>query len=845
MDHRLNELYKKAIEQTKMKVSEDIERFLGEKSIAPSFNNYLDERIHYVEQIWVNVWLNMTNNDVPRKEKKRYLYEKDYVVDGVDKKLINKIFRNEMKLITPFDVFEWLNENYRGNEYAWQQLYSHARSQLLQKQKDEALAEKRSKVIRELEAMAKNKIDHNKELFYIHLRNEVASKFKKDVETKKKFSSVETHRIEEKLIEQGSFQFNEYTIMKSFFDELTGGVHKLVSWEYEIYQNRYEKHVRTFLDELITKAIFDEIPKQIAELYFELIGEQISKKTIKEMVSEQLFKLKLDLFSKISEEYAEDLLKLAEIPFSFEEHKKIYEFDLKERARRKAEELAEIERKKAEEKRVLEDIFGREYNPSAGRKIRYILHIGETNTGKTHHALEQMKRASTGLYLAPLRLLALEVYDKLNKEGINCGLKTGEEEKNVENASHLSCTVEMFYEKAFYDCIVIDEAQMIADRDRGFSWYKAITKANASEVHIIGSLNSKDMILQLLGDCDVEIHVYYREIPLVVEKKEFNIDQVKKGDALVCFSRKRVLETASKLENRRMKVSMIYGSMPPETRKKQIERFNNGEAKVIVATDAIGMGLNLPIRRIIFLENEKFDGVRRRRLTSQEVKQIAGRAGRKGIYDVGKVAFTKDIRVMKRLLEEDDKMIATFAIAPTTSIFERFQKYYRDLHKFFELWHKFESPKGTKKASLAEERELYSIIRDTEVEARLSMMDLYSFLHMPFSKKDPELIKQWRETMFAIIKRKEIPEPVVKRGSLEELELSYRAIGLYLMFLYRLNRGTEAIYWERVRDELSDDVHERLKTDVKKLTKKCRRCEKILPSNFSFQICDACHAARK
>ena len=317
-----------------------------------------------------------------------------------------------------------------------------------------------------------------------------------------------------------------------------------------------------------------------------------------------------------------------------------------------------------------------------------------------------------------------------------------------------------------------------------------------------------------------------------------------KGDALICFSRRRVLETASRLQNDGQSVSMIYGSMPPETRKKQIEQFNKGRTKVIVATDAIGMGLNLPIRRIVFLENEKFDGTRRRLLTSQEVKQIAGRAGRKGIYDVGKVAFTADIKKMRNLLLQEDEPVHTFAIAPTNSVFERFQRYYHDLGTFFELWGKFESPKGTKKASLSEEKTLYQLIAGTEIEARLSLMDLYGFLHLPFSKNESALTRQWEETMYSIIQGRELPEPIVKERSLEELELSYKAIGLHLLFLYRLDERTEAIYWERLREEVSDRVQDRLKTDIKKFVKKCKNCGKKLPWDHSFPTCDACHRAK-
>jgi ATP-dependent RNA helicase SUPV3L1/SUV3 len=246
----------------------------------------------------------------------------------------------------------------------------------------------------------------------------------------------------------------------------------------------------------------------------------------------------------------------------------------------------------------------------------------------------------------------------------------------------------------------------------------------------------------------------------------------------------------------------------------------------------------------VFLENEKFDGTKRRQLTSQEVKQIAGRAGRKGIYNIGKVAFTKEIKAMKKLLEQEDEPVHNFAIAPTNTVFERFQKYYRDLGTFFELWDKFESPKGTKKAALSEERELYEILQGTEIEARLSITDLYGFLHLPFSTREPELIKQWERTIRAIVEGGDLPEPEIKGRNLEQLELSYKAVGLHLLFLYRLEQRTEAIYWERIREEISDQVHERLKTDVKNMSKKCRTCGKKLSWDHGFQICDACHASR-
>jgi ATP-dependent RNA helicase SUPV3L1/SUV3 len=846
---KLTTIYPSAIEHTKMKVYEDIDRYLETKELLPSYEQYLADRGHYIEQIWINVWLNKSTNDVPKVEKKQYLSGKGFEVQGIDRKLFNKLFRDEMRTYQPFNVMEWLTETFAGNEKGWKNRYEQAKVDFEIREEQKRLGEKRQMLRNEIEKVAGAFLEENYQLFYLYVRYFVAVQLAADMKNNSKFQSVDTFALEEKLVDEGSFIPASYTTVATFFAELTGDIHNTVHWgrsyyEYQTYFFVYESLISDYLSELIPEKVFEELSLEFKDEFHEALHEDLSLSFMRGSIGQILYDVEGSFIEDIQEEYLSDLLRVAEIPFDLKIHKEIFEKDLFDREGKIAEELAAIQRKIEDEARMMENIFGQEYNPSLRRHIRYILHIGETNTGKTHHALERMKEAKSGLYLAPLRLLALEVYDKLNAEGTPCSLKTGEEEKMVLEANHISCTVEMFHEKEYYQVVVIDEAQMITDKDRGFSWYKAITKANAEEVHIIGSRNSKTMLLELLGDSDIDINEYSRDTPLEVESKEFHIKHVKKGDALICFSRRRVLETASRLQNDGHSVSMIYGSMPPETRKKQIQQFNSGKTKVIVATDAIGMGLNLPIRRIVFLENEKFDGTRRRLLTSQEVKQIAGRAGRKGIYNIGKVAFTSDIKKMKSLLLQVDEPVHTFSIAPTNSVFENFQRYYHDLGTFFELWGKFESPKGTKKASLIEEKTLYYIIQGTEIEARFSLMDLYGFLHLPFSKNEPVLTRQWEQTMSALVEGRDLPEPILKEGSLEELELTYKAIGLQLLFLYRLDERTEALYWERLREEISDKVQERLKTDIKKFVKKCKNCGKKLSWDHSFPICDACHTAR-
>ena len=846
---KLQQLREEAIEESKQKIEDDISSFLVKHEHCPSFEDYVKARKAYFHQVWMNSWLNKVTNDVLRSHKKAFLREKGYDIEGTDKKLINKLFRNEIRDYHPFHLLDWLKEN-PPSEDEWKVRHQRERETFLKKNKERKQASLQKEIQKEILSFIQDQMDERERHWYVELRFLLAKKLIHDISIKTKYRPIKPYLLEEKLEEEGTFTSDSFTTVSDFLLEFTGSIHKKNEhwdghgWEYETYLFPYERFVFYHSEQVVYRSLFQHIPEELLTAYENAFGQKLSEERLSRLSHHFLLTLKSSFFNLIQEEYVVDLKKLAEVPFDLETHLSMYERDVLEQENRKAAELAELKRKQEEEERMLIDIFGREYSPSFRGDIKYILHIGETNTGKTHYAINRMKQAKTGLYLAPLRLLALEVFDTLNADGTPCNLKTGEEEKEMPLANHVSSTVEMFREKDEYDVIVIDEAQMLADKDRGFSWYRAITKANAKEVHIIGSENVRELLLELVGDGQMEIHNYKRDIPLQVEPKEFQLRHAKKGDAVVCFSRKKVLDTASRLQNNGHKVSMIYGSMPPETRRKQMMQFINGKTDLIVSTDAIGMGLNLPIRRIVFLETDKFDGTRRRRLTSQEVKQIAGRAGRKGLYNEGKVAFTKDIKVMKHLLEQNDQSLQTFAIAPTSGVFERFQRYHHDLDTFFYLWEKFKSPFGTEKSALFEERELYTLIRDTDIEAKLSLNDLYGFLHLPFSKKEAQLTEQWLECMYAIVNGDELPEPRIKNQNLEQKEVSYKSVGLHLLFLYRLGRQTEAYYWERIRSEIADGVHESLRTEVTSLTQTCKQCGKKLPPNFGFPICDRCHGAR-
>ena len=262
------------------------------------------------------------------------------------------------------------------------------------------------------------------------------------------------------------------------------------------------------------------------------------------------------------------------------------------------------------------------------RRIEY--HWGPTNSGKTYSALNRLKTAKTGVYCGPLRLLATEVYEKLNASGVKCNLLTGQERIAVPGATHIACTIETLDIENYYDVAVIDEIQMIADENRGAAWTHALLGLNCTEIHLTGDERAKSIVEKLMKYTeDLLLFTEYKRLsPLTVQPILSTLDDLQPGDCIVAFSRK----TCHKLRNlveKRFKCSIIYGNLPPETRRVQARKFNEREeTKMLVATDAIGMGLNYNINRIIFYETEKNDGTRVRSLTPHEIRQISGRAGR-------------------------------------------------------------------------------------------------------------------------------------------------------------------------------------------------------------------------
>ena len=314
---------------------------------------------------------------------------------------------------------------------------------------------------------------------------------------------------------------------------------------------------------------------------------------------------------------------------------------------------------------------------SLNRKIHF--HLGPTNSGKTYQALIKLQSAKSGVYLAPLRLLAMEIRDRLMEAGVPCNLITGEERQLIPGAKHTACTVEMMNPNQVVDVAIIDEIQMLQDEARGYAWTAALIGAPAKEVFVCGANSVTAPCIRVVEALDEEYDITHleRKTPLLLEHeglsgKKYNRANLKgklqKGDAVIAFTRKDVLTLSARFRQWGHGVASIYGALSPEVRRTESRRFCEGEADILVATDAIGMGLNLPIRRVIFSSTDKFDGIASRPINATEVRQIAGRAGRFGIYDTGYVsAFENDelIHLEHMLTTSDVTDLEKLPISPS------------------------------------------------------------------------------------------------------------------------------------------------------------------------------------
>ena len=254
--------------------------------------------------------------------------------------------------------------------------------------------------------------------------------------------------------------------------------------------------------------------------------------------------------------------------------------------------------------------------------------LGPTNTGKTHIAIEKMLKFETGIFGLPLRLLAREVYENcVNKVGIEkVALITGEEKIIPSTANYFICTVESMPKNKEVEFIAIDEIQMCADRERGHIFTERMFESRGTKLTMfLGSQVMAKIIEELIDNVEFERKERFSKLSYSGIKK---ISRLDRKVAIIAFSIEEVYAIAELVRRQKGGAALVMGSLSPKTRNSQVGLYQSGDVDYLIATDAIGMGLNMDINEIYFSNLKKFDGKKTRRLNLIEMSQIAGRAGR-------------------------------------------------------------------------------------------------------------------------------------------------------------------------------------------------------------------------
>ena len=467
-----------------------------------------------------------------------------------------------------------------------------------------------------------------------------------------------------------------------------------------------------------------------------------------------------------------------------------------------AAERAEEERHAARTKESINLAeYPRSFEVASRMQRKFIALLGPTNSGKTHRAMEALAKAGSGVYLAPLRLLALENYERLQAarphgEPIKVSLVTGEERRLEEGATHVASTVEMLDTKTPVEVAVIDEIQMLADRDRGAAWTTAVVGAPANVVYLVGAPEARRAIEALAERLEVplEVHVLKRMGPLSMEPSSVRkLSNLRRGDAVICFSRREVLMWRDMITEKGLSVATVYGNLSPEVRRAQAERFREGQADIVVGTDALAMGLNMPIARIVMTTTVKYNGVEEEEIPAALAKQIAGRAGRYGVHEEGFVAGYDDDthQVMRALMKEKIAPVAAtgFAVAPSLEQLHRIAAVTGEtsLVKLLKRFvHNIDVPDGFFYPRITEEQNERAEWLDT---LPLSVAEKFMLSLVPISTKVPVLQSAWEHWSLSLAKKKVCkltpPTQELYYMNLQEVEDTCRMYSAYAWLGYR------------------------------------------------------------
>lgn len=428
------------------------------------------------------------------------------------------------------------------------------------------------------------------------------------------------------------------------------------------------------------------------------------------------------------------------------------------------------------------------------RKMRrkIVMHVGPTNSGKTHYSLQEFAKAKSGYYAGPLRMLAREVYERFLSQGVNCNLVTGEEiipsidEFGV--ISGLSAgTIEMIPLRKKMDICVIDEIQMIADEQRGCAWTTAVLGVQAKEIHLCGEERSVEIIKKIAeatGDV-LEIKRYNRLGKLSVMSSPLKqLSDLQSGDCVVFFSKRKILEMKCKIElMTNLKVGVIYGALPPEVRAQESSRFNSGQYDVLVASDAIGMGINLKIKRIVFGQTTKFNGLEMLPLSPSSIKQIAGRAGRyshvEGELEGLVTTFKRDeLKYVQSVMSQEIAPIRKAAIWPPDEFWMHFVSCFENTEdkrlstafNRFSLLIKEQAPRDYFLSDLGTKTPITDFIKARRIDFLLTIDDQLKLSQLPLN------LQRMDDAAFSDLHK--VIEPIVGKESKTIFDLNFLHLDL-------------------------------------------------------------------
>ncbi len=453
--------------------------------------------------------------------------------------------------------------------------------------------------------------------------------------------------------------------------------------------------------------------------------------------------------------------------------------------------------------------------------------LGPTNTGKTYTAFEKLFSYSSGIFGFPLRLLARENYDKAVKRiGLaNVALITGEEKILPKEAKYFFCTVESMPNNISVECVIIDEIQLASDYERGHIFTDRILNLRGNFLTIfLGSLNIENILKKMYPNISIEKKNRFSQLTFL---RKQNFSKLEPRSAIIAFNINKVYEIAENIRTHKGGTAVVLGSLSPRTRNAQVEVYENKNVDYLVATDAIGMGLNLNINHVSFSSLEKFDGKYNRNLTPSELGQIAGRAGRykkDGTFSYTKEAGNLDPLIIQQIENHNFDNIQKIYWRNSDLDFSSIDKLLSSLKKY-----PIQSYFIHKKNAL-DEVNFHNLLLDNEIKRFLvsekNLKLLWKICQIPDFEKlfNDNYLLLLKEIYLILIKNNYfIPEEWINAkisklnnfgGGIPELSIKISQIRTWTYISNNHDWLKNTYYWkektQQIENELSDQLHNSL-----------------------------------